>query len=338
MREAYKQLRHYLQELDWVGSGLVYEGPLQGFQFLWQEEGVLWAPEGELETAKKMLLTIGEMKSCTTCEIGENHVFVEHFGMSPRLVILGGGHISLSLVKLGKLLGFHVTVVDDRGEFANLQRFPEADCVLCGDFAQVFEEIPDLPANYYVVVTRGHQADEQCVRQILRRKYAYVGMIGSKNKVAKTKEALYKSGFRPAEVEAIHAPIGLKIGAVTPEEIAVCIAAEIIQEKNKVPVETIEDAVLDALCEDTGSTMALIVAKSGSAPREAGARMVVKDNEILAGTIGGGAVEHAAMIYGSQMPKHHIQKDVQEFVLRKEEGAKLGMVCGGSNLVYFESD
>ena len=84
--------------------------------------------------------------------------------------------------------------------------------------------------------------------------------------------------------------------------------------------------------------MALIVAKSGSAPREAGARMVVKDNEILAGTIGGGAVEHAAMIYGSQMPKHHIQKDVQEFVLRKEEGAKLGMVCGGSNLVYFESD
>ena len=93
MREAYKQLRHYLQELDWVGSGLVYEGPLQGFQFLWQEEGVLWAPEGELETAKKMLLTIGEMKSCTTCEIGENHVFVEHFGMSPRLVILGGGHM-----------------------------------------------------------------------------------------------------------------------------------------------------------------------------------------------------------------------------------------------------
>lgn len=105
MREAYKQLRHYLQELDWVGSGLVYEGPLQGFQFLWQEEGVLWAPEGEMETAKKMLLTIGEMKSCTTCEIGENHVFVEHFGMSPRLVILGGGHISLSLVKL-ETVGF----------------------------------------------------------------------------------------------------------------------------------------------------------------------------------------------------------------------------------------
>lgn len=116
----------------------------------------------------------------------------------------------------------------------------------------------------------GHQADEQCVRQILRRKYAYVGMIGSKNKVAKTKEALYKSGFRPAEVEAIHAPIGLKIGAVTPEEIAVCIAAEIIQEKNKVPVETIEDAVLDALCEDTGSTMALIVAKAVLLPEKQG--------------------------------------------------------------------
>ena len=67
MREAYKQLRHYLQELDWVGSGLVYEGPLQGFQFLWQEEGDLWVPEVGMETAKKMLLTIGEMKCFTTC-------------------------------------------------------------------------------------------------------------------------------------------------------------------------------------------------------------------------------------------------------------------------------
>lgn len=195
-----------------------------------------------------------------------------------------------------------------------------------------------MPANYYVVVTRGHRADEQCVRQILQRRYAYLGMIGSKNKVAKTKEALYKSGFNPAEVEGIHAPIGLKIGAVTPEEIAVCIAAEIIQEKNQMPVEIIEDSVLDALCEGAGTTMALIVSKTGSAPREAGARMVVKDYAILAGTIGGGAVEHAAMIYGSEMPKHHVRQEVQEFVLRQEEGAELGMVCGGSNLVYFQGE
>lgn len=106
MREAYKQLRHYLQELDWVGSGLVYEGPLQGFQFLWQEEGVLWAPEGEMETAKKMLLTIGEMKSRATCEIAENHDVCGAFWHESQIGVLGGRCIfSLSFSEIGKTVG-----------------------------------------------------------------------------------------------------------------------------------------------------------------------------------------------------------------------------------------
>lgn len=338
MREAYRQLYSFLQEMDWVGSGLVYKGPKQGTQFLWQEQGVLWAPPGEMEFARKTFLTISSMKSGTVCQVGQNHIFVERIGMSPRLVILGGGHISLSLVKLGKLLGFHVTVADDRGEFANLRRFPEADCVLCGSFDQIFEEIPDLLANYYVVVTRGHQADELCVRQILQRKYAYLGMIGSRSKVAKTKAELSIAGFSQEKIEEIHAPIGLRIGAVTPEEIAVCIAAEIIQEKNKMPVETLDENVWSAMREEKEVVMAMIVEKTGSAPREAGARMMIWDGTVLAGTIGGGSIEHAVVEHGMLMKQKNISFDLREFVLRQEEGADLGMICGGNNTVYFEKE
>lgn len=338
MREAYRQLKRLLREKDWVGSGLIYDGPKQGMQFLWQETGVLWAPPGDREYAEKMFMEINDRKSGSVCEIGGNKIFTERFGMRPRLVVLGGGHISLSLVKLGRLLGFHVTVADDRPEFAHGERFPEADRVLCGSFDHIFREIPDVPANYYVVVTRGHQADELCVRQILKRKYAYLGMIGSKTKAAKTKENLLADGFSEEQVDGIHAPIGLKIGAVTPEEIAVCIAAEIIQEKNSMPVETIEESVLEALCADGHRAMALIVEKTGSAPREAGARMVVGDGGILAGTIGGGAAENQAAIRCLQIVKEGKAFDTQTFVLRREESASLGMICGGEYFVYFEME
>lgn len=338
MKELYRQLKHYLKEKDRVSSAVIYQGPLQGFQFLWQEDRVLWASHDQTKTAQDMLPALKEVKSASTCQVKDNHVFVEHFGMRPRLVVLGGGHISLSLVKLGKLLDFHITVADDRKEFANKDRFPQADCILCGDFSEIFKEIPDLPANYYVVVTRGHKGDSECIRQILSRKYAYAGMIGSKTKVARTKKTLCEEGFDPEQIDAIHAPIGLKIGAVTPEEIAVCIAAEIIQEKNAVPTESIDDAMLDLLCSEERKTLALIVAKTGSAPRPAGARMVVRDHKILAGTIGGGAIEHAAILHGSQMPQKQIKTDVQEFILHPKEGANLGMICGGINVVYFENE
>lgn len=336
MREAYIRLYDFLREKDWVGSALVYKGPKQGVQFLWQEHGILWAPPEETKFAEKAFCEIQQVKSGTACQLGENHIFVERIGMYPRLVIFGGGHISLSLVKLGKMLGFHVTVADDREEFANPRRFPEADRVLCGSFERIFEEIPDLPANYYVVVTRGHQADELCVRQILRRKYAYLGMIGSRSKVAKTKETLAQYGFSHEKIEEIHAPIGLKIGAVTPEEIAVSIAAEIIQEKNSVLLESFDERIWRVLREEKEMVMALIVKKAGSAPRAAGARMLIGEENRLTGTIGGGAVEYAAAVHGREMIERGIPYDLREFVLRQEEGAELGMVCGGSNLIFFE--
>lgn len=333
MQKIYQTLRDALQQYDWVGSALVYDGALQGVQFLWQEDKILYAPEGMQDWAKEVLPLVTKQDSKTCVAVQENQIFVERFCNSPQWVILGGGHISLSLVRLGKLLGFSVTVVDDRQEFANTERFPEADNVACSDFQTAFSKIPDVPGSYYIVVTRGHQADLLCVREILNRKYAYLGMIGSKQKVAKTKQQLLEDGFSKQKIEEIYAPIGLKIGAVTPEEIAVCIAAEIIQVKNKNKIDTIDAQVLDALCTIEDCGLALIVQKDGSAPREAGARMVVKNGKIVAGSIGGGAVEYAALCHCDALQTG--QQDLQHYVLQAEDSAALGMICGGNNLVYF---
>lgn len=330
---VYQKLRDALQQYDWVGSALVYDGALQGVQFLWQEDKILYAPEGMEDWAKEILPQVAKQDSKTCITIQKNQIFVERFRSNPQWVILGGGHISLPLVRLGKLLGFSVTVVDDRQAFANTERFQEADQVICSDFQAAFSQIPDLPGNYYIVVTRGHQADLLCVHEILKRKYAYLGMIGSKQKVAKTKQQLLEDGFSKQKIEKIYAPIGLKIGAVTPEEIAVCIAAEIIQVKNANKIDTIDQQVLDTLCTLETYSLALIVQKDGSAPREAGARMIVKDGKIAAGSIGGGAVEYAAIRHCDTLQSG--QQDLQQYVLQAEDSAALGMICGGNNLVYF---
>ena len=135
---------------------------------------------------------------------------------------------------MGQFLDFQVTVMDDREEFANKKLFPK-DCeVICDSFENLTHYLEECKgeSTYYVVVTRGHKADRQCVEQILKRNYAYLGMIGSKIKVAKTLEILRNEGYTGEQTDSIHAPIGLKIGSQTPEEIAVSIAAEIIQEKN----------------------------------------------------------------------------------------------------------
>jgi xanthine dehydrogenase accessory factor len=146
-----------------------------------------------------------------------------------ELLIVGGGHVGKALAVIGEMCGFSVTVVDDRPEYANSERFPEADKVICGRFEEVLRDYP-LDANSYVVcVTRGHKHDEVSLRQVVESPAAYVGMIGSRRRVGAVLQHLLEDGVDPAAVERVHTPIGLDIGAETPEEIAVSIMAEIIQ-------------------------------------------------------------------------------------------------------------
>jgi xanthine dehydrogenase accessory factor len=144
--------------------------------------------------------------------------------------IFGGGHISQKLAPLARLVGFRVVVLDDRPEFVEPTRFPQADgCILVGSFEHALEEITVDPDSYLVIVTRGHLHDKTVLAQALHSEAAYIGMIGSRRKRDAIYTELATQGFSPADFKRVFSPIGLPIEAETPEEIAVSIMAELIQ-------------------------------------------------------------------------------------------------------------
>lgn len=159
--------------------------------------------------------------------------FLERIIPKPSLVIAGAGHIGQSLAHLGKFLGFHVTVWDDRAEYANQAKIPDADAVLSGDADSTLKHIEVQKDIYLVIVTRGHKSDSEVLRKFISSGAAYVGMIGSKDKVSQLKSSFLENGWATAEQwERIFTPIGLEIGAQSVEEIALSIAAQLIQVRN----------------------------------------------------------------------------------------------------------
>lgn len=148
----------------------------------------------------------------------------------PELVIVGAGHIARPLCTLGALLGFRVTVLDDRPAFATRERFPEAERVLPVDFGDPFATVPLHALSHVVLVTRGHRYDYECLRRILRGdvRPRYVGMIGSRRRVRATWEALRREDVPRERLASVRAPVGLDLGAETPAEIAVSVAAELV--------------------------------------------------------------------------------------------------------------
>jgi xanthine dehydrogenase accessory factor len=164
-----------------------------------------------------------------TAEGGAYQVMVEVHASPATLLIIGGGHIGKALATIANVCGFSVEVIDDRPEYANAERFPEADRITCGRFDEVLDGYP-IEANTYVVcVTRGHKHDETGLRFTAASAAAYVGMIGSRRRARAVLDHLRDEGVDAAALERVRTPIGLDIGAETPEEIAVAIMAEIIQ-------------------------------------------------------------------------------------------------------------
>jgi xanthine dehydrogenase accessory factor len=156
--------------------------------------------------------------------------FTEVLASPPTLVIVGAGHIAQPLAEVGRLCGFGVTVLDDRAQFANRQRFPQAEKVLSGPMPQGLSGLPLDRDTYVVLITRGHQHDVECLLEIMDVPLAYVGMIGSRRRVRGVFELLEKERRIPREkLQRVFAPIGLDIGAKTPAEIAVAIMAEVIK-------------------------------------------------------------------------------------------------------------
>ncbi len=153
----------------------------------------------------------------------------------PRLLIAGAGHVGRALARLGKFLNFEVVVIDDRAEFANAGRFPEADRILVADIGETLRTFPVSLDTHIVIVTRGHRQDEGALRACIRRRAGYIGMIGSARKVDLVKRRFLERGWgTAAEWARVHTPIGLPIGSKTVEEIAVSIAAELVLVRRKI--------------------------------------------------------------------------------------------------------
>lgn len=155
-------------------------------------------------------------------------VFWNRSEQKSKAIIAGGGHISLPLSQILSMAGFQVTVIDDRPEFANRARFPQAEQVFCEDFTRALSTIHIDRDTAVIIVTRGHRYDLDCLRAVINSSACYLGMIGSRRRIRSIIEQMIEEGMSENAVKRLYAPIGLDIGAQTPEEIAVSIAAEVI--------------------------------------------------------------------------------------------------------------
>ena len=329
----YRKLYELLDKQGKVKRALFLDGIYKGEGITGQDRaGDFWNP---------YLEEIDKMEETKILDTDKGRIFVEVLEKNPHLVILGAGHVSCPVAHMAKMLGFHVTVMDDREEFLTKERFPEADARILGGFHELGEKIPVYENAYYVVVTRGHQGDALCARQILRRPYTYFGMIGSRTKVKLTREMLLSEGFEEKQLDSIHAPIGLPIGGETPEEIAVSIMAEIVQIKNRFKRVSNDERIEKAAAEGRHGTMLTIVRKSGSSPRGVGSKMFLDREGNLYGTIGGGSVEFQALCHAEKRNAANTEKlETIAYNLSQKESAdleNLGMICGGNVEVLFEN-
>jgi xanthine dehydrogenase accessory factor len=195
-------------------------------------EAEVWAAAKEVmqkESPRKMVFNLNNEASYDNGLIcgGTVEIFVEPILPQPMLYLFGGGHVSMALAKAAFSAGFGVAVIDDREAFANLQRFPMAQDVFTS-YDDAFAKIQPNASSYLVIVTRGHKEDMRVLAWAVRTSARYIGMIGSKRKVLSVYKALEQEGYRPDEMERVYAPMGLDIGALSPEEIAISIVAELI--------------------------------------------------------------------------------------------------------------
>jgi xanthine dehydrogenase accessory factor len=170
---------------------------------------------------------------------GTLEVFIEPILPIASLYILGAGHVAHSVHKIGRLAGFETVVIDDREAYANRERFPDAREVIAEDFERAMAKVDPDENSFVVIVTRGHRDDMRCLRWAVDTSARYVGMIGSKRKVISVYSELEKDGVAREKLERVNAPIGLEIGAITPEEIAVAIVAEMIAVRRKIDAERV---------------------------------------------------------------------------------------------------
>ena len=289
-------LADVLQSTNQTGSytlATVLEGAEAGSQLLLRDGDALW----QTQSAELLQRQLAVLQACTATgflTLEGQRVFAERFGAVPQLVVCGGGHVAAALVKQAKLLGIPVLAIDDREEFAQQLRAAGADTVLCAPFAQALQGVPGGAETYFAVLTRSHVFDLDCLTRILQKPAAYVGMMGSRKRAALVHTHLAALGLPQERIDALHAPIGLSIGAKTAQEIALSILAEIVSVKNsRQQTEGFSPVLLAALGQQTApAVLATIVGHHGPTPREEGSKMFVLPDGSAVGSVGGGIMEY----------------------------------------------
>lgn len=269
--------------------------------------------------------------------LDDSGIFVESLNPKVQLVVCGGGHVSLALSKLADFMGFELTILEDRIEFGNYDKFPNAKNIIVDSFENTFENHTFDKNSCFVIATRGHICDAACLESVMKLDFSYAGMIGSKRKIAKTKDLMLSKGFSEETFNKIKTPIGLPIGGQTPEEIAISIMAEIIQTLNETPRSYFSEIIGDAISNtDEKMVLAKIVSKSGSSPRGIGSQMLVKKDGSTVDTVGGGLIEFSAIQEAVNLLKENPVAFKKHYILNNEQAASLGMWCGGNLDIFFD--
>jgi len=315
----------------------IIEGENAGARALLNREGLLFRDETFPEGLAAGIRESGGRQEGVPGKNGVR-IFADYLSDGRRLVICGAGHVSLCVIRLGVMLGYEVTVIEDREEFAGKARTAGAQQVICKPFGEALDGITGDPATAFVVMTREHVYDVECLRRILKKNYAYVGMMGSRSRSQNVREQLLDEGYEVRKVNEAHMPIGLPIGSRTPEEIAVSVMAQIIQVVNTAdPGEDFPAGLPEELAaiereEGNRGVLAMIVAKSGEAPRRPGTKMLLREDGSFLGTVGGGYAEAVILETARKM----LREGTPQNTLVQVSMKKGIMYCGGEIEVFLQ--
>ena len=229
-------------------------------------------------TGQVKILVLSAIKSGHSQTIGissekgkDRQIFIHVFSPSPRLIILGGGHVGAALCQMASQLDYEIILLDDRPSFANQISHPHAHRLICEPFERALAQIEPSSSDYIVIVTRGHKHDRICLKKALEREAVYIGMIGSRRRVSAQLKDLTESGYSEEQLSRVYSPIGLSIGAVTEAEIALSILAEITRvRRSSSSDEAIQYEVLQTLVQleerSEQAVLATIINTKGSLP------------------------------------------------------------------------
>lgn len=305
----------------------IIEGKNAGAKALFDRQETVFREEGFPEELAGIIRTAQP----GILESEGSRVFLERISDGKKLVICGAGHVALCVIRIAVTLGYEVTVIEDREEYAVKARAAGAHHVLCRPFGEALDGIADDPLTAYVIMTREHIHDVECLRRILKKEFAYAGMMGSRSRTEQVRRQMLEEGFDARKVDLVHMPIGLPIGSRTPEEIAVSVAAELISVLNAAdPGEGFPPGMAEELAAGPDGMLAMIVEKEGEAPRRPGTKMLIRADGSFLGTVGGGYAEAEILKTARQM----ISEGNRESRLLRITMKKGTMHCGGEITVF----